>query len=186
MDEDWHAICQTIFKGVEGEGGRRRRKNGRSCTASTKNYTMQPVQRSRENARMTKAKNHGLNCCDLGSATQIEARCQVRMALWEARMRNPAEEVFRRTEERAPSRKRVQRNTRSSISSPRWWTMRALASSGRLVPACPLPAHHNPRWTGVRALGCAGCFRVMQRRLARTIYCDLGVSKLLMDSIVIL
>ena len=115
----------------EGRGG-----NVRSSDCKNKESTMQPIQRSRERARKAKAKDQGLNYCELGSAQQIEARCQVRMAPWEAHMRNPAaalKKALRRTEERAPSRRRVQGNACPSISSQRWCTMHALTNSERLV-----------------------------------------------------
>ena len=85
---------------------------GDHLTVRTKKHNA-AIQRRRESARKVKANDQGLNYCELGSAQQIEARCQVRMAQKEAHMRNPAaalKNALRRTEERAPSRKRVQGN----------------------------------------------------------------------------
>ena len=54
VDEDWHAMCQAMFAGVEGPDHlqvRRGGKNGRLCTTSTLRCTKRSTSRSRAATR---------------------------------------------------------------------------------------------------------------------------------------
>ena len=87
VDEDWHAICQAIYKGVVGpEWENMYNKNVEMHTAVN---LKKPG--TNKNAKMLwalkDAYEKGENNCDPSSERQIESGASVRQALWEAHMK---------------------------------------------------------------------------------------------------
>ena len=79
VDEDWHAICQAIHKGVEGSEWETMYCNYKEMHQAVK------CKKSRENKKamalwsVTEAKDKGTDVYDLGSVLKIKTRSRVRL-----------------------------------------------------------------------------------------------------------
>ena len=89
VDADWHALCQAIYKEIEG-------KNGKSCTIITESGTKrsEPESRVRVNKRkalwaMKAARGRGEECFDPARKEDILGRTKNRLELWEYNLKDP-------------------------------------------------------------------------------------------------
>ena len=94
MGEDWHAICQAFYKGIEEEEWDvdiGKAVNLRQPSTSRKARTLWKV---------TEATMKGEEYYDQGSARRIESRVAVKQAMWEKHLQSPVsvlDEALRRT-----------------------------------------------------------------------------------------
>ena len=100
MDEDWHAICQAIYKGVE-----RAEREKLHCKFEDRNKAINvlpPVWESQDQKTLWKirqAKEKEDACYDQDSEQQIVSRETVRQTLWDKHLQNPTmarDEALRR------------------------------------------------------------------------------------------
>ena len=92
MDEDWHAVCQAIFYGIEGQEWEH---------VYHKSVIRAPVARPRLFGKTREAKANGDEYYDRGRRRQIESRAALRQAMWEQHLQSlvsALEEALRRRE----------------------------------------------------------------------------------------
>ena len=103
VDEDWHAICQAIFQGVERSEWEDMYYNSEELHQAVK------CEKSWENKKamalwtLKEAKDKGRNVYDLGTVQKIQTTSHVRLDPWAIVLKSPTAalaDVLKRTEEK--------------------------------------------------------------------------------------
>ena len=99
MDEDWHAICQAMYKGVEGEEWERMYHNYKELHQAAKFLKPGESKKAKALWSLKEADFH-----DLGSVQKIQTRLQLTLDLWAIHLKSPTAALagaLRRTEDGA-------------------------------------------------------------------------------------